>query len=717
MLCCRSTDAVTDKSDHLVLPTSNPPPVSDHSLTLESIVEEENQNSVTKTSVRSMVKEETAMDRSTHSVPIIDASKQADANIPPASDQRATSESVVKKKEETYQQEADIAEKTAEKAAYNCFDFLFCFKDTNTVATVPETKTAPVAAKASTLATDDYYDFLAPSVFHLQTSLQERIKEAGLGPTATIYDIEDLRSDNHGIIRSRGSQVMCPIDGRKGAAYVQCLSGLDHVGPATHMLSYAWGYLYVDIVDTLLAYCKDNKLDPKRTYIWICCLCNNQHRVVEKEVPFENFKYVFNKRVKGIGNILAMMAPWTSPAYLTRVWCIFEMYSANSDDKCTIEIVMPPKEKRSLLNAVKKGRNAEGKDGMDDLFDTLANTKVELANASRPQDKVNILKLVDEGPGYNGLNLVINQLMRKWVLDTIIDSARIVEDMACTDDTELRYKAVTLAYYGSYFSKTGMHQQSLELHQKSLQVYKTAAIEDEECFARCYNNIGTEYESMGDYKKALEAHHKCLAIFESIFGIEHTNTSTCYFNIGFVHRKNNDNDKALEMFEKSLTIDKKCLGENHVDTAGGYTNIGRIKQHNEDYDGALEMFQKTLTIVEATYGKEHPETGICLGDMGLLHHLKKDYDAAIDLHKRVLTIQRAVLGELHPDTAQVYQNLGCAHYEKGESEKAVELISKAKAAFEESLGKDHPKSKVSGEWLELAETKWEEQKKKNLHRP
>jgi len=166
----------------------------------------------------------------------------------------------------------------------------------------------------------DKFDFLAPSVYHLETCFLEEIKQSGLGEDATLYDIENLRGKTPGIIRKKGMDVKCPIDGDIGAAYVHCIKGKDHVGTATHMLSYAWSYKFKDIVDTLVSHCEENKLDKKRTYIWMCALCNNQHRVIDREVPFEEFHDVFQKRVKGIGNILAMMTPWNDPAYLKRVW-------------------------------------------------------------------------------------------------------------------------------------------------------------------------------------------------------------------------------------------------------------------------------------------------------------------------------------------------------------------------------------------------------------
>ncbi len=66
-----------------------------------------------------------------------------------------------------------------------------------------------------------------------------------------------------------------------GAAYIDCIPGADNVGPADFLLSYCWQYTIGDIVECLVSYCEENDLDEKRTYAWICCLCNNQHKVYQ----------------------------------------------------------------------------------------------------------------------------------------------------------------------------------------------------------------------------------------------------------------------------------------------------------------------------------------------------------------------------------------------------------------------------------------------------
>lgn len=125
---------------------------------------------------------------------------------------------------------------------------------------------------------------------------------------ANVYDIVN------DVIKKRGEEIICPIDGRKGTAYVNCLEGEDHVGKANIMLSYAWGNKIEDICNALEDHCHENGLDPKRTYIWICCLCNNQHRF-DDVVPFEQLKETFRSKVEGIGNVIPLFAPWDAPHY------------------------------------------------------------------------------------------------------------------------------------------------------------------------------------------------------------------------------------------------------------------------------------------------------------------------------------------------------------------------------------------------------------------
>jgi len=231
------------------------------------------------------------------------------------------------------------------------------------------------------------------SVSYLANQLLKEVVDAGLEETSKIYEMEDLSDLEHdGLIRRKGANKECPIDKKPGAAYVHSIADPKAVGRANVMLSYAWKYAIGDIVNTLQLYCKNNRKDPNNVFVWVCCLCVNQHRVIERkrrgeDIPFEEFRSVFEKRVKTIGHIVAMMAPWQEPYYLTRIWCVFELFTAQTNG-CDVTITMPSDEKDRFVEGLRSG---DYKDQMNALFSTLAKTDVTKANASVESDQTEIL--------------------------------------------------------------------------------------------------------------------------------------------------------------------------------------------------------------------------------------------------------------------------------------------------------------------------------------
>ena len=91
----------------------------------------------------------------------------------------------------------------------------------------------------------------------------------GLPVTAKVFEVEPV------VIRGKGKDEICPRDGKRGAAYVDCVPN-GPAGLASVMLSYGWQYSVRDVVDTLQQFCFTSCLDPNDTRFWICCVCINQ---------------------------------------------------------------------------------------------------------------------------------------------------------------------------------------------------------------------------------------------------------------------------------------------------------------------------------------------------------------------------------------------------------------------------------------------------------
>jgi hypothetical protein len=136
-------------------------------------------------------------------------------------------------------------------------------------------------------------------------------------------------------------------------------------------------------------------LDPKSTYVWLCCLCINQHRVVEQAAKEKSgmpvlaqvdFFSEFGARVTAIGHVLSRMSPCYNPIYLSRIWCVYELYMAQKNE-CKVSIVMPPAQAEKLERDL---LGEEGK-GISALHDVLGHTRIQDAKASVESDRVAIL--------------------------------------------------------------------------------------------------------------------------------------------------------------------------------------------------------------------------------------------------------------------------------------------------------------------------------------
>ncbi|CAB9501139.1 Kinesin light chain [Seminavis robusta] len=541
-----------------------------------------------------------------------------------------------------------------------------------------------------------HLETLGVSVYYLERIFLEELKGASTNDTQSrprsskIYEIENLRGPP-GIIRTKGATVICPLDGRMGAAYVHCLKGEDYVGVATHMLSYSWSYTIGDIVDTLSDYCLHNSLDPKRTYIWICCLCVNQHRVVENStstsqksgmiIPSHvDFFPIFGERVQRIGHLLAMMAPWNAPVYITRIWCIFEIFTAHTNG-CTIDIVMPPKEKGTLEEVVDdKG----GEFALTTLYGTLSNTKVEEAKASVESDRLAILHQLESTVGYSVLNNQVNELLRGWMKEVLFHLVKTRENT-----NNLQYVEFCNSI-GMIFRGNGEQDAAKKLHQDAVAISEANLGKNHPDTAQSYNYLGSVLVDMGDYEGALSNFKEALAMRVAILGNDHAHFGNTLNNIGGALKAKGDYDGALLKHKEALSIFESALGKKDLSVATTYLSIGSVQDAMCDFEGALSRFEEVLAIRLSVLGRDHPETAESYNKIGGVMYAKGDYEGALAKFKECLSIQEFVLGKNHYETASSYNNIGNVLYAKGDYRGALLMDKQALIIFQSTLGTSHP---------------------------
>ena len=271
--------------------------------------------------------------------------------------------------------------------------------------------------------TDDR-SLLGPSVHHLDmvlvpavTAAVAKIQKDESHPQHSSF--RDLAPGDTSIwhtvyshVKPASADAVCPQDGKMGCGYVDTLTGTDNVGQADALLSYSWGYLLSQVSAALSAWTERNLRNPKRTYIWICSLCLNQHRLGGGEAATPDaLAKEFGDRVKAIGLILPMLEPWHDPGYVKRAWCLFELYtSIQHRTDVEIDIILSPDESQSFRDRI----NRDGTDAPA-VDEALAHVKSENAEASVQADLDAIRELIQtHSGGFGTLNNTVKQFLQRW---------------------------------------------------------------------------------------------------------------------------------------------------------------------------------------------------------------------------------------------------------------------------------------------------------------
>ena len=79
--------------------------------------------------------------------------------------------------------------------------------------------------------------------------------------------------------------------------------------------------------------------------------------------------------------MLPLFAPFDAPTYVTRLWCLFELWTATSGE-CAVEIILPPSEIQRLEEQNIYGNHAQIEDHIIDRIDCNS------AETSFPADTV-----------------------------------------------------------------------------------------------------------------------------------------------------------------------------------------------------------------------------------------------------------------------------------------------------------------------------------------
>jgi signal transduction histidine kinase len=151
-------------------------------------------------------------------------------------------------------------------------------------------------------------------------------------------------------------------------------------------------------------------------------------------------------------------------------------------------------------------------------------------------------------------------------------------------------RGIALAWFlkSSIQQQLGNYDSAILLAEKSLQIF--IKINDEPGIARCYNDIGINYDFKAYYDSAITYYLKALALYD-----EQNDTrgkTNAYNNIGLIYQNQGNFNDAATSYRKAYNI---ALKNNHEDSRlNALNNMGSNFIDLENYDSALKYFNELL---------------------------------------------------------------------------------------------------------------------------
>jgi hypothetical protein len=115
---------------------------------------------------------------------------------------------------------------------------------------------------------------------------------------------------------------------------------------------------------------------------------------------------VFERQLKSVNYMIAMLDTWERQQYCTRIWTVFEQYTA-AKLKVEVKMFLPPEQMESFKAAMLSSN-------VSAVTQNLTQIDVENAKASVPKDEETVKGLIQQHSSFDAVNKAVKDSMSNW---------------------------------------------------------------------------------------------------------------------------------------------------------------------------------------------------------------------------------------------------------------------------------------------------------------
>ena len=177
-------------------------------------------------------------------------------------------------------------------------------------------------------------------------------------------------------------------------------------------LIHTWSYSLSSVKSGIENWLESAGLEAHDVMFFMCFFVNNQYRILVAggQAGSDNLETIFEMRLTRIGRMVALLDAWDEPAYLTRVWTIFEQYTASTLG-IAVEIILPEQQRLSILSQFRQGEA-----GIQRVKQSLCKVNSEAARAFDARDEAKVKALIrSSAGGFAEVNANVQRAMVGWI--------------------------------------------------------------------------------------------------------------------------------------------------------------------------------------------------------------------------------------------------------------------------------------------------------------
>ena len=458
------------------------------------------------------------------------------------------------------------------------------------------------------------------------------------------------------------------------------------IGKADVFISHAWKYMFLDVVDALVAHFKD---EPD-AIIWFDIFSVNQHTSNNK--TFDWWSSTFQEAIRKFGRTVMILLPWHDPVPLTRAWCLWELYSTIITD-VKFEVAFSPSEYDNFLHTMMVAPEQS-------INQMKAKINVENSSAQNDIDRQQIFQAIQKRTTFDKLNNIVFQCLEKWVLETLINRLTYLYKKSLPSTA-----VETIMKAGEYVAKqiksTVPKKKNKASHDES---HPNHAKSEEHVFVSIENLqegplmkdvlimtsvIGLVFQNQGDYKNAKLYHTACYERCRALLPENDPLTLDALENLASIHEHLSDYQQARPLYEDSYKFRMAQDGQtNLLHTING---LGSCALHMNEFDKAFQLYQKGLGICKELLSEHDTMTLTLRSNLAISNKMRgKDIDEAFQQLLSCFEKCKELFGGSHPDTLRALYNVGNMEFCRGNVTEAEQQLGQCIDAYITIFGPNHP---------------------------